>query len=95
MHDGFWPRVLAILLLAGAMTATLIRMSDRDELPAPHGPEILEPPGDPLRKDLRRCQRMGEAAAHDADCLGLWAETRDRFLSRDAAPTLPQDNEGQ
>ncbi|SIT14930.1 putative entry exclusion protein TrbK-alt [Paracoccus saliphilus] len=95
MHDRFWPRLLAILLLAGAMTATVVRMSGREELPAPPGPEILVPPEDPLREGLRRCQRMGEEAANDADCLGLWAETRDRFLGRDAGPAFPQDNEGQ
>ena len=44
--------------------------------PSPSQPE------DPLRAEQRRCQRMGEAAAEDADCLRVWAVTRDRFLGR-------------
>ena len=28
-------------------------------------------------------EELGEAAASDADCLAVWAETRDRFLGRD------------
>ena len=40
---------------------------------------------DPLREGQRRCQEMGEAAANDAECLAIWAETRDRFLGRSPA----------
>ncbi|MHB0711055.1 putative entry exclusion protein TrbK-alt, partial [Roseomonas mucosa] len=43
----------------------------------------FQPPTDPLRETLRRCQQLGEAAASDTDCLAAWAESRDRFLGRD------------
>ena len=50
---------------------------------------------DPLREGQRRCQEMGEAAANDAACLGIWAETRDRFLGRTPAPSTPGPDEGR
>jgi conjugative transfer region protein TrbK len=39
----------------------------------------------PDHAELQRCQTLGEAAAKDAACLALWAETRRRFLT----PLLP------
>lgn len=39
----------------------------------------------PQQAALQRCQSLGEAAATDAACLALWAETRRRFLT----PVLP------
>lgn len=42
---------------------------------------------EPLREGQRRFQEMGEAAANDAECLAIWAETRDRFLGRSPAQT--------
>lgn len=36
---------------------------------------------DPLRKDLRRCLDLGEAATRDAICRQLWARERERFLT--------------
>ena len=44
---------------------------------------------DLLREGQRRCQEMGEAAANDAECLAIWAETRDRFLGRSPAQSTP------
>ncbi len=80
-------RLIAILFLAIVMTVTLIRMDRSGDLPPLSGrqvqPQIEE---DPLREGQRRCQRMSEAAAEDADCLAIWGETRDRFLGRDPAP---------
>ncbi|RJE87205.1 putative entry exclusion protein TrbK-alt [Paracoccus onubensis] len=95
MHDPFWPRTLAILLLAVAMTVTVIRLQETGDLPETPEPAIRLLPEDPLRAEQRRCQEMGEAAAKDEECLRVWAETRDRFLGRDAGPALPLDNEGQ
>ena len=82
-------RLIAVLFLAIVMTVTLIWMDHTGELPALPGREVASEPEDPLREEQRRCQRMGEAAASDADCLAIWAETRDRFLGRTPAPTAP------
>lgn len=79
-------RLVAILFLAIVMTVTLIRMERSGELPPLPGRQSQSQPEDPLRADQRRCQRMGEAAEEDAECLAIWAETRDRFLGRDPAP---------
>ena len=95
MHDPFWPRVLAILLLTVAMTVTVIRLREEGDLPEPPGPEIRLFPEDPLRAEQRRCQEMGEAAAKDEKCLNVWAETRDRFLGRTPDPKASQEHEGQ
>lgn len=95
MHDPFWPRALAILLLAVAMTVTVLRLKETGDLPEPPGSEIRLLPEDPLRMDQRRCQEMGEAAAQDEECLGVWAETRDRFLGHAPDPVAPQEHEGQ
>jgi conjugative transfer region protein TrbK len=67
-----------------AVTATVIEMTRRDD-PAPDvtTPALASQTLDPLREGQRRCQRMGEAAANDAECLRVWAQTRDRFLGRD------------
>ena len=95
MHDPFWPRVLAILLLAVAMTVTVIRLQKTGDLPEPPGLEQLTFPTDSLRMEQRRCQQMGESAAKDEKCLGVWAETRDRFLGRAPDPVAPQEHQGQ
>ena len=50
---------------------------------------------DPLREGQRRCQQLGQQAAGDADCLRVWAETRDRFLGRSPAPAAPLSTEGR
>ena len=50
---------------------------------------------EPLRLEQRRCQELGEAAANDATCLRVWAESRDRFLGRSPAPEAPASNEGR
>ncbi|AWX94445.1 conjugal transfer protein TrbK [Paracoccus mutanolyticus] len=84
-------RLAAILFLAIVMTVTLIRMERSGDLPPLPGRQVQPQVEDPLREGQRRCQRMGEAAAEDAHCLAIWAETRDRFLGRtpEAAPPQP------
>ncbi|MDF3856466.1 putative entry exclusion protein TrbK-alt [Paracoccus pantotrophus] len=79
-------RLVAILFLAIVMTVTLIRMERTGDLPPLPGQQSQSQPEDPLREGQRRCQRLGEAAADDADCLHIWAETRDRFLGRSPSP---------
>ena len=89
-------RLIAILFLAIVMTVTLIRMERAGDLPPLPGRQVQPQSEDPLREGQHRCQRMGEAAAEDAECLAIWAETRDRFLGRDtepAAPAMTEDGE--
>lgn len=90
MEGKVLARIAAIVFVAVAITATVIEMTREDvsTVPAPSAPS-LQPPSDPLREGQRRCQRMGEAAANDAECLAIWAETRDRFLGRTPAPATP------
>ena len=85
----------AVVFAAIAITATGIEMTRPEEpvrvLPAP----ALQPPSDPLRATLRRCQQLGEAASDEAECLSAWALSRDRFLGRPTTPAATQRNEGQ
>lgn len=95
MDGKMLARLGAIIFVAIAVTATVIEMTRKDE-PAPARPALaLQPPSDPLRQSLRRCQKMGEAAVSDPDCLATWAENRDRFLRRTPAPAVPQTARGQ
>lgn len=83
MDGKMLARLGAVVFVAIAVTATAIDMARKDEPPGPRSAPVLQPPADPLRETLRRCQQLGEAAASDADCLAAWAESRDRFLGRD------------
>jgi conjugative transfer region protein TrbK len=98
MEGKAMARLIAILFLAIVMTVTLIRMErSGDLLPLP-GRQVQPRSEDPLREGQRRCQRMGEAAAENADCLRIWAETRDRFLGRtreDASPATTTTDKGR
>ena len=81
--------IAAIVFVAVAITAAVIEMTREDiSVPAPSAPALLSP-ADPLRLELRRCQELGEAAANDEECLGVWAESRDRFLGRAPAQPAP------
>jgi conjugative transfer region protein TrbK len=82
MDGKMLARLGAVVFVAIAVTATAIDMARKDEPSAPPAAPALQPPPDPLRESLRRCQRLGEAAASDAECLAAWAENRDRFLGR-------------
>ena len=86
-------RVGAIIFVSVAITATAIEMTRKEERPAVRPTPVLEEAEDPLREGQRRCQQLGEAAAHDAECLRVWAETRDRFLGR--TPRGPAAGEGR
>lgn len=93
MEGKVLARIGAIVFVAIAITVTVIEMT-REDIPAPVSTApSLQPPADPLRATLRRCQQLGEAAASDADCLAAWADSRDRFLGRTPAPAAP--NGGQ
>jgi conjugative transfer region protein TrbK len=89
MDGKMLARIGAIIFIAIAITATVIEMT-REEEPARVRPAPeLQPEVDPLRLTLRRCQRLGEAATSDAECLSAWAESRDRFLGLSPAPAAP------
>ncbi|WP_323009864.1 putative entry exclusion protein TrbK-alt [Paracoccus sp. (in: a-proteobacteria)] len=89
MEGKAMARLITILFLAIVMTVTLIRMERSGDLPPLPGRSSQPQPEDPLRADQRRCRQMGEAAADDAECLAIWAETRDRFLGRTPEPASP------
>ncbi|RAI01463.1 conjugal transfer protein TrbK [Acuticoccus sediminis] len=84
----------AIVFIAFAITATAIEMTREDDPGPPASAPALSPSVDPLRAEQRRCQRLGEAAVRDADCLAVWAETRDRFLGHAPSGT-ERNNEDQ
>ena len=95
MDGKVLARIAAIIFVAVAITATIIEMTRQERAePAPAVP-ALQPTADPLRLEQRRCQELGEAAANDAACLRVWAETRDRFLGRSPAQSAPAPNEGR
>lgn len=95
MDGKMLARLGAVVFVAIAITATVIEMTRKgDPAPASTAP-ALQPPTDPLRATLRRCQQLGEAATSDPACVAAWAESRDRFLGRTPAQTAPRQNEGQ
>ncbi|WP_313394054.1 putative entry exclusion protein TrbK-alt [Sphingobium yanoikuyae] len=94
MDGKMLARLGAILFVAIAITATAIEMTRKEDAPA--SPlRLVQPERDPLREGQRRCQRLGTTAASDAECLRVWAETRDRFLGRSPAPAAPSSSEGR
>ena len=95
MDGKMLARLGAIIFVAIAITATVIDMTRQEEPPRVSTPPALQPPTDPLRATLRRCQQLGEAASNESECLAAWAQSRDRFLGRPTTPAAPQGNEGQ
>jgi conjugative transfer region protein TrbK len=84
MDGKMLARLGAVVFVAIALTVAAIdRTRQEDATPVARSASGIEPPVDPLRAEQRRCQQLGEAAAGDAECLRVWAETRDRFLGRD------------
>jgi len=95
MEGKMLARIAAIVFVAVAITAAITEMT-REEAPAPaSSAPSLTRQVDPLREGQRRCQEMGEAAANDAECLGVWADTRDRFLGRAPAQSTPGSDMGR
>ncbi|WP_285295615.1 putative entry exclusion protein TrbK-alt [Aureimonas altamirensis] len=83
MDGKVLARLGAVVFVALAVTAAAIDMAREDEQIELRSAPVIEPSVDPLRQGQRRCQQLGEAAAQDAECLRVWAETRNRFLGRD------------
>jgi conjugative transfer region protein TrbK len=95
MDGKMLARLGAVVFVAVAVTAAVIEMTRKEEMPSSRPARLVEPQRDPLREGQRRCQQLGLQAAGDAECLALWAETRDRFLGRTPTPAAPQPTKGQ
>lgn len=90
MDGKMLARLGAIVFVAVAITATVIELNRKEDAPASSPVRLHQPAYDPLRESQRRCQKLGQQAANDPDCLRVWAETRDRFLRRQPAPAAPE-----
>lgn len=94
MDGKLFARIGAIVFVAVAVTATAIEMTRNEEEPTTASArQVQDAPVDPLRVAQRRCQLLGEAAGRDAECMRVWAETRDRFLGVAPASASPQPPE--
>ncbi|MBZ8134102.1 putative entry exclusion protein TrbK-alt [Afifella sp. IM 167] len=83
MNGKTLARIGAIVFVAVAITATALELTRE---PKPRSDAVSAPAAtgasndDPARRELRRCQRLGEAAIRDRHCLAAWSENRRRFL---------------
>jgi len=93
MEGKTLARIGAIVFVAFAMTATVIELTREEEPVQSAPPPTLAPSVDSFRAEQRRCQKLGEAAVRDAECLAVWAETRDRFLGRATSGAASRDEE--
>ena len=90
MDGKMLARLGAVVFVAVAITATAIELSRKgEELPARPERPAGTSSADPLRDELRRCQRLGEAATRDPACLRAWADNRERFLAPGSSPAVP------
>ncbi|MBB3880234.1 MULTISPECIES: putative entry exclusion protein TrbK-alt [Sphingomonas] len=94
MDGKMLARLGAVVFVSLAITATAIEMTRTETPPDREPARAAESARDPLREDQRRCQQLGQAAASDAHCMRIWAESRDRFLGR-APASAAQPPEGQ
>lgn len=95
MDGKLLGRIGAIVFVAIAITATAIEMTRKEDVPAEASARLVPPGRNPLREAQRRCQKLGQKAADDAECLRVWAETRDRFLGRTRAPAASASNSSE
>ena len=78
-------RAAGFLIVAGMIVAATIHM--RGRVASPSGPEPhAAKQDDPLLAELKRCQRIGMAAATDAACESAWTENRRRFFTYATPP---------
>ena len=87
---GAFGRALGFVAVAAIVVLIAIhfRHSDDAEHAPPPAPST---PGDPLARELVRCQGLGLAAEDDAGCKDAWAENRRRFF---AAPPADAGSAG-
>jgi len=77
---------LAFVMLTIVASTILIEHHDKAPTVATRSESIAHEDG-PTRDRLTHCQELGEAAAHNAECLRTWAVSRRRFLTPSARPT--------
>tara|TARA_R110000787_G_scaffold51589_7_gene122119 strand:+ start:325 stop:594 length:270 start_codon:yes stop_codon:yes gene_type:complete len=68
--------VIAFMAVLGA----LLEVARDDMINVRPVPNVTDN-SDPLAKELRRCQSLGDAALDDQDCADTWTETRRHFLT--------------
>ncbi|SKA16237.1 putative entry exclusion protein TrbK-alt [Consotaella salsifontis] len=97
MQAEHFARLAAGVFVAVALAVAVLGGAGREEEPASEASVPSSAiPANPLRAEMIRCARIGEAAIHDAACLETWAENRRRFLSanddwiRDRLPVPPR-----
>jgi conjugative transfer region protein TrbK len=93
MNGKMFARLGAVVFVAVAVTATAVEMNRKPEPPLYRSVgEADTALPDPLRDELIRCARIGEAGPRDPACLRAWAENRNRFLAPGARPAdrLPE-----
>ena len=96
MDGKMLARLGAVVFVAVAITATVIELTRKGEPSQSSSPaRPVEPRPDPLREGQRQCQQLGQKAAEDAECLRVWAQTRDRFLGRSPSPATTRSTDGQ
>ncbi len=82
---GGLGRAAGFLIVAGMIVAAIIHM--RGRVASPPGQESnIAKQDDPLPAELKRCQRIGMAAATDAACESAWTENRRRFFTYATPP---------
>jgi conjugative transfer region protein TrbK len=69
----------AFIALAIAVAVIELRGDEDDPVPAIATSRIVDTGS--IQAQLLRCQSLGEAGAHDADCLRAWSANRRRFLT--------------
>lgn len=89
MEGAMLDRRGAVIFVAIAGTAAVVEMSREEKAAVPSPSRTVEAARNALPYEQQRCEQLGEAAAQDAACLKVWAQTRDRFLGR------PVPNEGR
>jgi len=82
MDGKMLARLGAVVFVAVAITATVVELTRKEAVPVATPLLVQQPDSDPLHERQRICQQLGLKAAEDAECLRVWAETRDRFLGR-------------
>jgi conjugative transfer region protein TrbK len=77
---GAFGRALGFAAVATIVVVIAVhfRRSDDAERTPPPAPST---PGDPLTRELVRCQGLGMAAEDDVGCKAAWAENRRRFFA--------------
>jgi len=91
MDNTFLIRLGMGIFAAFALALVAIEMTREDDAPKP--PAITRQESvlpEALRRDLRRCLDLGEAATRDVTCRQLWAQERERFLTPKSGERLTQ-----